>query len=372
MDIAGILLSLFKKQRIRFELNGENIPTSDLNVINYVTKQEYTDRLVIKKRDVVNPALIANAKMVAKDVFGRSDVPSDEDGLMRRMKDFAVAELIGKSDSIKDLLHDYTSPRYPGKTVLESGRKLLEKFEKIKNIREFFEYLQEVKDDLLDYEEEVQDVKKFFKNQRAIFDNALKMLDIYEGNRSYVLDPETIKLIAEIERIVKLQTPYSEIHKLNELIDNFISRFGQLLETECEPIRASIKVDYEATKVDLEGYEFKKKFAENVRKDFDALLERLSRANNIYEAIAMQTESDRMKQRFIESFIKEQIRIDAENGKEAGLPPQPVIRTKTLSAKSLFSGTGKISSKQDIDRLLDDMRVKLEAQLEADTTIQII
>jgi len=372
MDIAGILLTLFKKQKIRFEMNGENIATNDLNVINYLTKREYLDRLVVKRRDIVNPALIANAKDIAKDVFGRGDVPGDEDGLMRRIKDFAAAELSGNSDSIKDLLHEYTSSRYPGKAVLESGKKLFEQIDKLKDIKAFFEYLQDEKEALLDYEEDVQDVKKFFKNQRAIFDNALKMLDIYEGNRSYVLDPETIKLIAEIEKITKLASPYSEIHKLPELIEQFRNRFAKLLEDECEPIRKSIKADYETTAADLNRRDFKDKFAEKVRREFDALLERLSRANNIYEAIAMQTESDRMKQRFIESFINEQARIDAEKGKAVGEPPVPFRRTKTLTAKSLFGGTNQITSKDDIDRLLGEMREKLEAQLEEDTTIQII
>jgi len=373
MDIAGIILTLFKKQKIRFELNGENLATNDLNVINYITKREYIDRLVVKWRDIVNPALLTNAKDIAKDVFGRSAVPSDEDGLMRRIKDFAVAELTGNSDSIKDLLHEYTSFRYPGKTVLETGKKLLEQIEKTKDIKAFYDLLQSEKEALLDYEEDVQDVKKFFKNQRTIFDSALKMLDIYEGNRSYVLDPETIKLIEAIEKITKLQSPYSEIHKLPELIEQFKNRFAQLLENECEPIRKSINADYEITVADLNRRDFKDKFASTVRRDFDALIKRLSHANNIYEAIAMQTESDRMKQRFIESFINEQARIDRENGGETGDKTPPYRRkTKTLSAKSLFAGTNQISNKEDIDRLLGEVRTKLESQLDEDTTIQII
>jgi len=372
-DIAGIVLTLFKKQKIRFELNGENIATNDMNVINYITKREYLDRVVVKWRDVVNPALLTNAKDIAKDVFGRSDVPSDEDGLMRRIKDFAAAELTGNNDSIKDLLHEYTGSRYPGKSVLESGKKLLEQLDRIKDIKAFYDYLQTEKEALLDYEEDVQDVKKFFKNQRSIFDNALKMLNIYEGNRSYVLDPETIQLVADIEKITKLQSPYSEIHKLPELIERFMKRFVDLLEEECKPIRASIEADRDITQADLGRRSFKDKFAEKVRTEFAALLDRLSRANNIYEAIAMQTESDRMKQRFIQSLIDEEARLAAEAakiGEEA--PPAPVRRDKTVSMKALFSGTSRISSKQDIDRLVEEVRGKLEAQLEGDTTIYII
>ena len=373
MDIVGIVITLFKKQKIRLELGGENIATNDLNAINYLTKRDYIDRLVVKWRDIVSPALIANAKNIAKEVFNRSDVPNDEDGLMQRIKQFAIAELTGKDDSIKDLLHEYGAARYPGKSVLENGKKLLEQIERIKDIKGFYEHLQAEKDALLDYEEDVQDVKKFFKNQRPIFDKALDMLRIYEGNRSYVLDPETIKLVDEIEKITRLQSPYSEIHKLPELVEQFMTRFVQLLEEECKPIRASIEADRDITQADLGRRSFKNKFAEKVRTDFAGLLDRLSRANNIYEAIAMQTESDRMKQRFIQSFIDEEARLAAQAAKTGeDAPAAHVRRDKTMSMKMLFSGTNRISSKQDIDRLLDDMRDKLEAQLEDDTTIHII
>jgi hypothetical protein len=329
---------------------------------------------VVKRRDIISVALITTAKNVVKNVFGRSDIPSDEDGLMARIKDFASAELTGNNDSIKDMLHNYANSRYPGKTVLESGKKILEQVERIRDIKSFYEYLQSEYDNLMDYAEDVIDVKKFFSNQQHIFDKALKMLDIYEGNRSYVLDAETIQLVVAIEKITKLAAPYSEIHKLPELTEQFRNRFGEILENECEPIRASIKADYDVTVSELNRRSFKDKFMDKVHRDFAGLIDRLSRANNIYEAIAMQTESDRMKQRFIQMFIDEEARIAAEAAKtEVGeVPAAPVRRTKTVSVKSLFGGTSRISSKSDIDRLLDDLRRKLEAQLEDDTTIQII
>ena len=148
----------------------------------------------------------------------------------------------------------------------------------------------------------------------------------------------------------------------------------RLLEEECEPIRISIQSDRDVTTAELNRRSFKDRFADKVRSEFDALLDRLSRANNIYEAIAMQTESDRLKQRFIQSFIDEEARLAREAAAKDGsstenVPPQR--KTKTLTVKSLFVGTSQLESKQDIDRLLNDLRAKLEAQLEDDTTIYI-
>jgi hypothetical protein len=40
--------------------------------------------------------------------------------------------------------------------------------------------------------------------------------------------------------------------------------------------------------------------------------------------------------------------------------------------KSLFAGTTQLKNEADIDRLVEDMRIRLKTQLDADTTIQII
>lgn len=380
-DIAGIVLTLFKRQEVRLDLNGDTIATDDLNVISYVTKRDYLERMVVKTRVKISPALLANAKMIAKEVFGRSDMPGDEDGLMLRIREFAKKELERSEEQnpgLYQLLREYNKARYPGKSVLEDGKDLLEQLLRIKDIKAFFEYLHTEKEALLDYEEDAQDVKKFFRNQRSIFDKALKMLSIYEDNRSYVLDPETIQILTAIEKITKESVPYSKIQNLDELNRQFIEKFGVLLEEECVPVRADIEADQEAVRQDLNKRSFADKYLDRVNRDYQALLDRLTRANNIYKAIAMRTESDRMKQRFIQSFDDEEVRTasrireSSESYGTEAVQSKPIRRTKNISVKTLISGTNNISSKQDIEKLLQDLRTRLEAELDEDTTIRII
>ncbi|MCL1842194.1 MAG: BREX system P-loop protein BrxC, partial [Defluviitaleaceae bacterium] len=376
LDIAGILLTIFKNQKIRLELSGENISLGDLRILDYISKKEYLDRLVVKWRDLVSHTLINNAKDIAAEVFGRTDIPSDEDGIMARLKEFAAIELNGSDDSIKDLLHEYTK-RYPGEQVLKDGKKLLEQLERFKDSKSFYEFLHANREALEDYSEDVQDVKKFFKNQRAHFDNALKMIDIYEGNRSYVLDEETIRLIGEIEKITMLASPYSEIHRLPDLVEQFRTRFGKLLEDECIPIRADIEADQGVTLADLKRRDLKERqteFENKVRSDYKALLQRLDRANNVYEAIAMKTESDRMKQRFVQSFIDEETRLARLEAEKNNVKPDcvPNPKSKCVSVKSLIVGATRISNEEDIERVVNEVRTRLKAQLEPDTTILIV
>jgi hypothetical protein len=393
-DIAGVLLTLFKRQTVRLELGGKSVAASDPDAVNLVVKRDYNDRLVVNIRVKVSPALLGNAKDLAKELFGAVHLPGDEDGLMSRFKESARAALYEQTDNIKDLLANYARAPYPGKDVLEQGRNLLTDILAIHDVKSFFGALQDRKEDLLDYEENVQDVKKFFAHQGGIFDKALKMLAIYENNRSYVLDGPTVKVVGEIERIIRLSEPYAEIHKLPELMDEFSRRFSGLLEEECDPIEKDIRADYEAVEADAESKALTASFDSKINGQFRALLERLAHANNIYEAIAMRTESDRLKLRLCDEMQKEYDRRrrpeppgetapgeTAMDGRGDGLvtpspspspAPAAARKIKTVSVRSLFSGTAQVSSKEDIGHLLSGVKEKLEAQLDENTTIKIV
>ena len=374
-DIAGIMLTLFKEQRIRFELSGENIATHDTSVINYCIKREFADRLVVKIRDNVSQHLLATAKDIARDVFGKSGLPNDEDGIKKDIESYIVAELTGKDgDSIKDLLHEYTNGiPYPGKNVLNDGKKILERILQVKDIKGFFEALQSAKDDLLDYAQDVSDIKKFFAgSQRDIFEKAVDMLRTYEASLIYIVDKETIDIAERLKKIINLDTPYKEIQHLTELREKLLLNYGRVLEEECKPIFNDIDADMAFTLADLEKRPFKEKFESEVRKAFAALKNRLESTKKILEAVGIRDESDKTRLRFIKIFIDEAARLAREQNPTSDIPVEKPKPTKTVSIKALISGTSQIESKADIDRLLDDLRVKLEKELSEDTTLRIV
>jgi hypothetical protein len=201
------------------------------------------------------------------------------------------------------------------------------------------------------------------------------MLDRYDKNRAYVLDESTIKIIGEIERITKLPSPYSEIHRLPELTADFATHFSAILDEECVPVEAAVREDWETVKREYTAKELADEFGEKVRTAFEGLLDRLSRAGNIDEAIAKQTESDRLKTRLIGEIANASQKRGAANSKDeqtdlATITPSRTI--KTVSVKTLFSGTMKASNVEEIDALMRTVRNKLVAQLDENTTIQIV
>ncbi|AOY75381.1 BREX system P-loop protein BrxC [Clostridium formicaceticum] len=386
LDITGIILRLFKVQEIKLQLGNEYLTASDKDLINYLTKRDYQDRLIIKKRTKTPAKYINNVKNLAKEVFGFTAVPSDEDGLMDRFKKLCEHELNRRSTDTNDygiyfLLEEYKNNKfYPGKEVLERGQKLFEEILKIKDTKEFYEKIYELQDELLDYEEDVFDVKKFFKNQKEQFDKAVHKLEIYEKNKTYVVDRDTIKIVEEIQGIVKSKQPYSEIHRLPNLIEEFIDKFGQLLEIECKPVRSVIESDAKRVLDELELYDFREELRSKFKTRFDNLLDRLDSANNFYEAIAMKEESDRLKIRCFDEFEKEKAKrkpkpeektpeVFHDDKPEVGYKVKTV---KNISIANILHGVKVIETDNDIEEVVGEIRKRLKEQLNEDTKLKLI
>ncbi len=374
-DIKGLVIRLFKAQEIKLQLGSEYLNTSDKNLVQYLTKKEYVDRLLIKKRTKTPEKYINNAKQLVKEVFNYTAVPADEDGLMNRFQELAGSEL----SKIRELLVRYENKYYPGKEVLEQGKGLFEEITQIKDAMEFYEKLDAVKEELLDYEEAAFDVKKFFVNQREQFDKAVKQLDIYEKNKTYVLDSETIKIIQEIDKIVKSPKPYSQISKLPHLINDFTDRFVNLLEEECKPVRVVIESDWQKVRDELEQYDFKDALCDRFNKRFTDLLARLDSSHNFYEAIAMKEESDRLKMRCFEEIRKtfwmkkkEKEKEKQPEGGKDGESTYVVKKTVNVSIANIFHGAKTIEKEEDIEELLGYLRQQLKKELRENTILKLI
>jgi ABC-type molybdenum transport system ATPase subunit/photorepair protein PhrA len=375
-DIRGLVIRLFKSQEVKLQLGSDYLDAADKSLIQYMTKKDYIDRLLIKKRTKTPEKYINNAKQLIKEVFNHTAVPGDEDGLMNRFKELSSGEL----SIIRELLVRYEVNSYPGKNVLDKGKELFEEITQIKDAMIFYEKLYEVKDELLDYEEKVFDVKKFFENQKAQFDKAVKQLNIYEKNKTYVLDSETIKVITEIAKIVKDSKPYAQISHLPNLINDFTQRFAMLLDDECKPVRVVIESDWQKVKNETELYKFIDEFYDRFNVKFKDLLDRLDSSNNFYEAIAMKEESDRLKLRCFDEIkkfreLKEKERAKKEKPEAVSDGPKKPVYSPTIvnvSMANIFHGAKTIENEEDIEELLEDLRKQLKGHLQENTILKLI
>lgn len=367
LDIAAIIIKLFKNQEIKIEYNSQYLTANNRDVVHYLTKRDYLDSVLIKNRIRTPSKYITNVKELSKDLFDYSAVPNDEDGLMNRFKELAKSEIA----NIREFLVYYQQAGYPGEDVLINGKTVLDEVINTKDTMEFYAKAYQEKDKFLDYVDYSDDVKKFFKNQKKFFDDALIKIEIYNKNRTYILDKEAIELFQKIEAIVTSENPYSKIPQLPGLVEEFSNRFSKLLEVECKPIRKVIESDSEMVLKELSVYEFKDELYGKFKKRFDDLIYRLDSANNFFEAIAMKEESDRLKMR---SFGEISVEVEKRKSKNT-IETTSVYRTKktkNISIMNMLHGAKTIETEADIEDLLNDIRNKLKQELNEDTRIKLV
>lgn len=381
LDTTAMMIKLFKNQEIKLELNQSYLSSNDRDLFQYVTKRDYVDKVVVKKRERIPQHLMKAAKDMIKEMFGITAVPMDEDGLMSRFKELLQKEL----NDIHMLLVNYRNKVYPGQEILTNGKSPMGKLLAIADTGSFYKQVKELEDDLLDYAEDVGEVKDFFKNQRDLYDRAVKRLEIFENNRTYVTDHEIVQIITAIETIVKHVRPYDHIHKLPGLCKDFDDLFVSLLENECKPINKMIEQDLEIVMEELEvDPVVKTEYAETFRQRFSDLKSRLDQVNNFFEAIAMQTESDRLKVRCIdelnEAIAKRNVtdnppplrKPDGINGTTVAPRPSGRKETKTISKSTVLRGTKTIQNEDDIENLLNELRQELRKELNENSIIRLV
>ena len=205
-------------------------------------------------------------------------------------------------------------------------------------------------------------------------------MELYKKNKAYILDDEAIKIVKDIERIIKSREPYFQISKLNNLTDNFIDKFTEILETECKPVKEKIQEDSKVVLNEIEIYPFKDKLYSVFKTGFEEMINRIDKVNSIPEAIAMKEESERLK---IRAFKEIELEKKKLKEKETSSKPKPMNagegtityktkETKTIRLSKFIGGYRTIENDRDLEELLDEIRLDLKKQLHDDKIIRLI
>ncbi|MDK2829372.1 MAG: hypothetical protein PWP67_2192 [Clostridium butyricum] len=407
IDIQGIIVTLFKKQDIKAVLNDEVLAPNNREIVNYITKRDYVERVILKTREKVPNKYIEVLKDLNKDIFGFSSIPSDEDGMMASFKDSSRSEL----HRIDLMLNNFSiGCKYPGEDILKNGQKLFKEVIEIKDTLEFFKEVYDAENDFLDYVDKIDNIKGFFfkkengsidtsskGEQRIIFDNAIKTINNFDENREFFVNDEINNIVNEIKDITKMKEPYSKIPSIPLLIEKYNNKVLELLEEESKPVIEFIKESKKEVLETLETYDLKDKFETQVIDDFNRYVDRSEKADNFTILSSMKDLNDKLKVKWIRQIVSEaetikrlkeqeiakantitetQSKDDYKASKpleQRATPEVKVeIKTKTLSMRELVKGQKVIKNESDIDEIVEALRSKLKAELDTDTIINLI
>ena len=254
--------------------------------------------------------------------------------------------------------------KYPGKSILIEAKELFNDVENKKNISQFFNYVFEMEDDFLDLVDELDPVLSFFQgSQKTIFNESCNVYEIYESNKNLINDSSLTDIANEINQIITMPNPYSNIMRLPELNNKFNQRFDEILEDKKTIILNGINGDYESVISRLNDAELKNEFKDEFTSKFDSLKNKLNSAKNIAIINGITTESENLKSKCIEEiniFVnKKKSSIDNGNGESSVQPIEIDVDIKNIT----LSPKVKMESEDEIDEFINKLKSKLKDEL---------
>jgi hypothetical protein len=389
LDIQWLAAVLFKQGKVSFTLNNSQnvtlIGTPAADIVRYLTKREFVEKLLIEKRERATERQVRSAKEVYKELFGVSAPNSDEeDSLMASFKTRAA----DKIHELDKLLFEYKlEARFPGRATLENTKQMLQHIIAAKEPLDFYKYMDSNKDEFLDIAEDIAPILSFFNgDQKGFVSKAWKHMDIYNHSKTYVVDPGIIQIVEEIKAILSNRNPYDDIYKLPLLLDRFAEKHTALLEQEAEPIREDVKNDKLFVREVLEAREYGAKLTSKYMDLFDELANKLDTSNEVAAVKNIRYESDALKTRCLNELaayenklLEEKRRVEqqaqgvAAKAITAPAPAAAVKAQKNISLRQVTAGQRiTIEKEEDIDLFLSELRTKLLRQLDGDTVINLL
>lgn len=381
-DVEWLVCKLFKQGDINLTVNSTlvniNINTTD-EIIRYLTRKEYIDRLLLERREKVNEMQVKAIRTLLINYFPEfATLVYDEDYVLKMYKKH-TNDLMRE---LNNLDREYILiPKLPGKTVISDGITLFRSIDTDSDTITFYREAYKKIEDIQDFMEDYDNIKEFFNGQmKTHFVKALNIMSIYEVSKVYIVNPLLTSKASEILRILSMKQPYAQIHLLPHLVEEFTDMYSKHLDLAMDPALAEIAEDKQRVLDELDTDELKNLYSSNVQDKFGALSVRANKSNNVATLKNLVLEVHATKDNLLnmienkrlilahQAAMKVQTNAAADAKTAAHIPNispvAPIRARRTVSIKNIVAGnTWNISSEQDIDRCLAEIKTKLKIEL---------
>lgn len=387
-DVEWLVAKLFKNGDISFTVNGSNVTLfnkSDEEIVRFITKREYVEKLLTEKREKPDERLKKSVREVMKELFGTSGSHEDDDALMRGFQTYS-RNLLNELDKYEIM---YQAKSFPGRNVVAKGKNLLRSILQMEFQLEFYKKIHAEREELLDFAEDFEPVKLFFGGeQKAIYEKALNLISIYDQSKTFVVHEQVEQVVSDIKAILRKEAPYGDIPKLPELLDRFSELYAGLLEEMVVPVKAAIDDARERVFEVLETKEYKDQFMSRFLMLFKEISEKAETCNNVATLQNIKIEADALKVRLLNELARkdELIALDRVKEEQSKLVvdqsegqtiPKPALepklkKRKNISIKSVsLSASWQIESPQDVEKYVAELKQRILKELEENTIVNI-
>lgn len=405
VDIANVVAQLVVEQRAQVLFGGQTVQANDSRMVALLRKD--ADKAQVRLRVRMSDRLLRATGELMRDLFDLKTVPSNEDKLVAELKE----HLEGLRETCLAMARDYYTGikpayPYPGEAECEKMRSEVADVLKDQNEAEaFLTTFTKHEERLLDAKEDFDRATEFFdSNQRATFDHAKEFLSRMEGIE-YASDdiPGAVENVAKVREILKDPRPYSRIKDLQPLMapveedikkllgmrrNEFLHRIEndlQDLQKQAESQDGFVKQAKDAIADAGTKYESFKNRTHGVQSlnELNALAANweswtITAANKIYDAVDAARERMENERRSTEvtstgEVVKKITNKGTSTPSHGSVPvpvPKPQRKVKTVRRTDLAKPS-RLTTAEDVERYVDDLRARLMQALASNDGIRI-
>ncbi|MDQ0917570.1 BREX system P-loop protein BrxC [Paenibacillus sp. V4I5] len=376
LDISGLIAELMKEQRIRLRINSEHLEPEDGNTVNALTKASEVEKAIVVKRVIVDESLLKVAKNICKQVFNKTDVADDEDGLIKDVRHLIDQQVV----EIKALKNRYEGRKYPGGSLLDKGLEYFGEFTKGLDNVSFFTKLRDLEDNLLDWEEDVTYVKSFFASQKDIFDKGLRAIEKFKENDVYLSGNEVKNSAEKLQEILTEVQPYRRIKDIPELVNKIDEQIQGVLEEKKIVAKSVIQLDLDHLTLRANEDGVSEETKQRTKVHYLNLFSNMNDLNDIFKVDATINQSTTFREKQ-EIIINREIH-EFEN--KPVDPPvivggrdnptvivKPVPQREQVRVKNLLA-TKTLRTEEEVDMLMNTLSAKLKQIIKSNKQIEFI
>ena len=269
LDIACVVAQLIHDQKVTVKYGGATIQPSDPRLPNMLHKKSEIGNTIISKRQAVSMQKIREVREFLRDYFDEMDVPEDEDGLLR----YIVEKFESEKSRYENLLSRYAEHKYPDEALVVSAiAAMKDVLSNSKDNTALIDCVIKKQDDVYDLKGKMQNVEAFFKNQKALFDEAVKYENDLRNDLEHIAKDADAKKALDTIRAITLiphsgSFNYGRLPELNGLMATVHEKHDAMLEAkrqellkiveDClEEIRSKAKDDAKAKSIVLKDEEY--------------------------------------------------------------------------------------------------------------------
>lgn len=371
IDIAGVVAILIHDQKVTLKYAGTTVQPDDRRLADMLRKKSEIGKVIISKREIVSSIKLKQAKEFLREYFDVMDIPDDEDGLVKFIKERFELQ----RNHYQELFNRYDSTHnYPDKQLVARSIDLMQEIlSQTKDNIALIDKLCSRANDLLDNKDDMQNVESFFKNQVVVFDAATQFEADLRNDIDYISENEEAnKALNRIRAIVKVNQSaaniYRSIPELNGLISIVKNIHDEMLEKKRAELLEIVRQCMSAIHV-LASQNLEVKSISDTADNYFA-----QRKNEISDSKSLAL-LDGMVQRILSYKDDTVSRMEAMLRPVSTQPPTSVSGEKKKVYKpvmrQLLFPAKKLESQADIDEYVAKVKENLEKLIEGCDGVEI-